>query len=382
MGDGTLDPNASAFLLTLEDNTDPNRPIHVELIGENLAIDNEEETIFVDVSLRNRGARPLFAPALVRIGDFRPRTVTVLNSDVVEIPNPSPISEPPPLPYGFDYSDRLGNDGVLDPGEASGSKTWMFHDPGLGAFSFAARADFGDEPTPRPHIGGIVYHDANRNGRRDPREGPGAGAVEVVGPDGFGRVGSVRSSGNWFVQVEVPGLHRVTFFDPTDGLEQWIATTPNPIEVILPPGDDGSPVSFGGADFGVALWSHGGDPVPVMMTDRHSDEIEQDRYRLVDFALDGDVLRLHVQYGGGCRPDHPLVLYASRDFRESNPVQTWMLLAHDDRGDPCESLIERTVAFDLDPIRQSYVDAYGEPGVVILHFLDFAGNRHTFEFGP
>jgi hypothetical protein len=382
MGDGTIDPSDSAFLVTLEDHTDPNRPIRVDLVGENLAIDVDEETISVDVSVVNRGADPLVAPVLVRIGAFRPATVTLLNPDVVEIPGPRPPSGPPPLPYGFDYSDHLGDDGVLDTGEASGPKTWVFHDPGLGAFSFAARVDSGTEPTLRPYVGGVVYHDANRNGRRDRDEGPGMGAVEVAGPNGTGGIGFVGSSGRWFVPVEVPGLHRVRYFDPTDGPQEWIATTPNPIEVVLPPDPKGDPLSFGDADFGVALRRFGSDPVPVVMTERRPDEIAQDPYRLIEVALRGDVLVLHVQYSGGCRPDHPLVLYASGDFRESNPVQTWMLLAHDDLGDPCEAIIDRNVVFDLDPVRQSYVDAYGEPGVVILHFLDFMGNRHTFEFGP
>ena len=76
-----------------------------------------------------------------------------------------------------------------------------------------------------------------------------------------------------------------------------------------------------------------------------------------------------------------LVLWASGDFRESDPVQTWMLLAHDDLDDPCEALIERSVVFDLDPIRQAHIDAYGRPGVVVLHFRYF-GETIRFEFGP
>jgi len=373
-GGGTIDPAASTFVLPLETASGSDRPVRAELIGTNLVVDEAAATISVDVSVANRGAGPLAAPLRVWIGEFRPATVSVLNPDL-EVASPT-------FPHGFDYSERLGDDQVLDPDEVSGPKTWTFHVPDLGSFAFAARLESGTDPAPRPHVGGFVWNDANRNGIRDRDEGPGIGGVQVLGPNGSGGTAFVHPSGRWSVPVSSAGLHRVTYFDPTDGPLGWLATTPNPLEVVLPPDPSGAPQSFDHADFGVVLGRNADPPVPVSMTDRLPDQIPQDRYGLRSASLHGDLFVLDAQYGGGCRPEHPLMLYASPDFGDADRARTWMLLAHDDLADPCDTLIGRTVAFDLGPIRRAYVATYGQPGVVVLDFLDFAGNRHTFEFGP
>ncbi len=159
-------------------------------------------------------------------------------------------------------------------------------------------------------------------------------------------------------------------------------TTPNPLEVLIPTGPGGEPLRFEHADFGVALGPCVAPRVPLLtMTDRQPEDIEQDPYALMGARLDADILTLRVGISG-CSPDHPFTLYASRHFMESNPVQTWALLAHDDRGELCDAWFERTLQFDLSPLRAEHIRAYGAPGVVLVRFRDFQGTETRFEFGP
>ena len=125
----------------------------------------------------------------------------------------------------------------------------------------------------------------------------------------------------------------------------------------------------------------------VLLTNANPADIEQDLYTLTNAWLEGDILSLQVGYAG-CQPEHPFILYAGRDFQESNPVQTWMLLAYDDLGEACFCQLgafcyfEKILQFDLDPIRKAHIEDYGAAGVVRLLLRGFRGNQQAFTFGP
>lgn len=92
-----------------------------------------------------------------------------------------------------------------------------------------------------------------------------------------------------------------------------------------------------------------------------------DPLALHSVSLDGSVLSLEVEYGGGCdRHDHDLVAWGG--WMESFPVQVNLLLTHDDHDDPCDGLIRRTLRFDLTRLRDAYLGAYpgSAPGVTTL----------------
>ncbi|MCL1594332.1 MAG: hypothetical protein M3132_08285, partial [Actinomycetia bacterium] len=286
--------------------------------------------------------------------------------------------------YGFDYSDLLGDDGVLDPDESSQARSWIFHDPGLGSFSFVAEAEFGMEPD-RPVISGMLFSDDNRNGVRDEGEGPYfAGGVTVQFPDGSSVHAGPDERGIYRVRVIEPGLHRVVFSSMLACPACYCVTTPNPLDVLLTPGPDGEPQSLEQADFGIypgPCW----DPPPpipseVVLTDLSPDEIDQDFYHLISAQLDGESFSIRVGYSG-CSPDHPFTLYAGRRFMESMPVQTWMLLAHDDRDEFCLAYFEETLTFDLGPIQDAHIEDYGAPGIVLIRFRDFEGGETEFLLG-
>jgi hypothetical protein len=384
--DGAFDPDGASFLLQRIEDPIPGRlPIYVDLIGSNVRIDETEETVSVDVAIRNAGRESLYAPATIWVNRFVPAGVSPLNADFVRDAPEEPVSKDVLGSYGFDYSDLLGEDAVLESDEISQPKTWILHDPGLGSFSFAAAAEFGMEPD-RPVIAGMIFNDSNRNGVRDADEGPYfEGGVTVRFPDGELVHAGRDENGLYRVPVTEPGLYRVTFVSVLACISCYCVTTPDPLQVLLTPGPDGQPSSFEHADIGIYPGSCTEPPPPtpsppVVLTDQPPEEIDQDLYTLLGSELEGETLRLHVGFGG-CSDDHPFTLYAGRDFMESLPVQTWMLLAHDDRDEPCDAYFERTLSFDLSPIQQAHIEDYGVPGIVRIRFRDFEGKESEFLLG-
>lgn len=74
-------------------------------------------------------------------------------------------------------------------------------------------------------------------------------------------------------------------------------------------------------------------------------------------VVDG-VLEVDVTYGGGCGV-HDIDAVVHTDFTGAGPVQVGVALTHEDNGDICEALVTRTLRFDLEPLRETYSDAYG-----------------------
>lgn len=123
------------------------------------------------------------------------------------------------------------------------------------------------------------------------------------------------------------------------------------------------------------------DPRSVVLTDRPPDEIRQDPYRLAAVDLAGDIITLRVGFSG-CTPGQDFPLFLSGGFMESNPVQARLVLGHDDHGELCDAAFERTLRFDLTPVREAYERAYGRPGPVRLILTDLEGNRHELFYRP
>ena len=65
--------------------------------------------------------------------------------------------------------------------------------------------------------------------------------------------------------------------------------------------------------------------------------------------LEGRILHLRIQFGGGCEP-HRFALVTGAALAESNPPYTQFRLAHDGNRDPCDALLTRDIRVDLSPI--------------------------------
>ncbi len=376
---GEVDPLGSAFVLARVEQADPGRPgIIVDLIGSNLRVDADLETVSLDVAIRNESSEPLFGPLVVWLGQFVPDAVRPINADFVESDSTGEVG---PFPYGYDYTSLLGDHRVLEPRETSGRRTWSFHDPGLPPFRFAARVEASSAPV-GAHISGVVFLDTNQNGAFDPDERPlGAGVVQITRPGGETDMAHPNETGRYAFRIAAPGLYTLSFSAPFSGPSECY-TTPNPLQVVVLSGPDGRLQSVDDADFGYDRRPCHGDIAPAVMTDLEPGDIEQDPYDLRALSLRGDILVLRVGFSG-CQPEHPFTLYVSKNFMESYPVQTWALLAHDNLGeDPCDAYWEKTLVFDLSPLREAYVAAYGGPDLIWVRFRDFSGDEQRFLFGP
>ena len=372
---GVFDPGEESFTLTLVDSQPPGGvPVPVALIGSNLRFAGN--ILLVDVAVENRGNLPLYAPGEVVIHDLAPRTVMPTNADWVQCP---PIDGPLPnntgCLFGFDYSGLLGNDGILQPNEISAPRTWRFQVLEPGGFSFGATVRFALEPS-RARIAGQVFWDANENGQLDPNEDPfGGGAVFLSGP---GKAPEIRLNvpmdGRYSFPVELPGFYTLRA-EPPPTFAPVYATTPNPLEIVLPASPGGGPESYLDAHFGFAnlplappllFWAGPGQPSP------------QAPYDLVSISLAGTRLRLRVGFSG-CGPDHDFALYMVGPFMESNPVQAKLVLAHDDFGELCDAYFTRDLDFDLITLVDRYRETYGDPVNVLLRFTAYNGQIHSLQ---
>jgi hypothetical protein len=114
------------------------------------------------------------------------------------------------------------------------------------------------------------------------------------------------------------------------------------------------------------------------------DDWPGDPLLLRDYVLDGSVLSLDVEYGGGCAT-HELDLVAWGGWLESFPVQVNVLLTHESYGDPCEALIRRTLQFNLIPLREDYEASYGagvpgETTIILRLNVPDGGELRTIEY--
>lgn len=102
-----------------------------------------------------------------------------------------------------------------------------------------------------------------------------------------------------------------------------------------------------------------------------------DPWDWVSHRVEGSILELGVRFSGGCR-EHRFALLLDPAFRESHPVQVGARLAHDDADDPCDAVVDGTLRFDLEPLRERYVAGYG-PGPATLVIV-LAGREIRYDF--
>jgi hypothetical protein len=94
------------------------------------------------------------------------------------------------------------------------------------------------------------------------------------------------------------------------------------------------------------------------ISDRSLSDLAAGALEITLARIQTDTLVLDVRYGGGCA-DHAFVLVASSAFAESFPVQSFMRLSHDARGDLCKALVSRQLRADISLLRDAYRRSYG-----------------------
>ncbi|MFO7653049.1 MAG: SdrD B-like domain-containing protein [Candidatus Krumholzibacteriia bacterium] len=251
---GTVTDGGVDFTIEVSATGDPASPrIGPFLLrGSDLRRDESGEALLVDLTIQNLGQEAHPLPVGLVFHEFRPRTAVLLN----------PINEihGPGARILFDFLDR---DLVWSPGEESLPFTARFAVGPGESMAFVAEVEIGDDPM-TGRISGLVWHDADENGRRDPGE-PGVPGI-ALGLRGYRCAGDPRDdqtgdsgatadrciyvtdeTGRYRIEGLPAGMYTV-YVMPRDGM---VVTTAPELNVLLVP-ENGGVSDFDDAWFGVA----------------------------------------------------------------------------------------------------------------------------------
>jgi hypothetical protein len=247
-GSGDVDPGAGgSFLLGTVSDTCV-APGHLEVWAMDVAFDTAAGIVSFDVQLRNHMRTDIYPPIHFVITEIRPRNIAVLEFDGTTGDG---------FPY-YDFSDALGDDGVLEAGGITERVTVAFHTVTARSFAIGFRIDLGMYP-PGGMIAGVVFRDDNKNGMRDRCKDetlcePGIPGITVALrkplSDGDVAILLVRTdkNGEYRFGGLRAGVYEV-FVEVRH--EEWEITSTNPLLVTLVEGADGEVHDFYGANFGL-----------------------------------------------------------------------------------------------------------------------------------
>lgn len=262
-GSARIEPDVggSAMLGAVTDTVAPYG--RIEVWAANIAFDPETGMVTFDVKLVNLTRRTLTPAIRFVITEIRPPDVAVVDFDG---------TTPDGFPF-YDFSDMLGDDRVLSPGESTGPVTMKFHTVEARAFSIGFRLEFG-LGLREGVIAGVVFRDDNKNGILDRCDGcePGIPGITVVlqlpcdrddgdddGDDpgdstvtepypGYTLIARTDENGRYRFEGLGEGAYKVfVVVSP----ERWEITSANPLLVMLVKGPDGKVQSFLEGHFGL-----------------------------------------------------------------------------------------------------------------------------------
>ncbi len=110
--------------------------------------------------------------------------------------------------------------------------------------------------------------------------------------------------------------------------------------------------------------------VPVVVDPSYRPRVT-DGFKLESIQCDGDVLLVNIQYSGGCK-DHSFELITNGIYLKSMPPQLMLTLEHQNNGDVCRELINKTLAFNVSGIQykgsnELWLKVNGEKGKEVLY---------------
>lgn len=235
---GQIDPDATGGVLLGTVATGLSSA-QVEVWAQNLTIESDAIVSF-DAVIVNQCRCPIEAPIYFVITDLIPDVMQVENADM----------DGPDGPV-FDFSDDVGDDGILGPLEQSDPVKMQFRWPEPMSFAIGFRVDAG--PPSGGSISGVVFNDFDGDGVRDASEPGVAGVVVELRPsasEALSRVITDRAGHYAFGDLRAD-VYRVTAL-PLPNVPIRL-TTSNPLVVTLIELADGSVSHFDGADFGYVV---------------------------------------------------------------------------------------------------------------------------------
>lgn len=226
-----VDPGVAHFRIAV---SAPAEGEGIILDGADFVFDSNRGELSFRAALMNGTDRPLFAPLQIILATIQPEEITTVDADGLT---------PRGLPF-YDFSEEVGANGVLEPGESSERKTMTFSDPERQAFALGAVLATAIGPADGA-IGGVVFFDLNGDGRRDRGE-MGIARIPIVllsGSQVLAETGT-DGDGRYLFRGLEPGLYSVR----KEGREPP-TTSPNPLHVALVAGEGGEAQSYLDANF-------------------------------------------------------------------------------------------------------------------------------------
>ena len=236
---GDIDPLGDAdFLLSTVDLGHDFRGA-LEVWVFDLTVEGDSSVSF-DIAIANKTDRDVYPPIHFVITKLIPNTITVLNPDGFTDGR---------LPF-FDFSDDIGDDGVLAAGETTGRVKVRFGWPHPMPFAIGFRLYIGQKPI-EGVIGGVVFKDRDQDGHFDPEHDTGIAGIPIeLRPTGGEptrpRVIDTNRDGRYGFEGLPAGVYKVTIV-PLPGMK---LTTPPELLVTLIELADGTVSSFFDANFG------------------------------------------------------------------------------------------------------------------------------------
>jgi hypothetical protein len=95
----------------------------------------------------------------------------------------------------------------------------------------------------------------------------------------------------------------------------------------------------------------------------------RDELAITGGALNGSVLDIYVNYGGGCG-NHEFILLGRPTFMESFPVQIDLFVHHTNIDDYCDAIVSDTLCFDVRRISELYEGIYQSCDDILINVRD------------
>lgn len=109
----------------------------------------------------------------------------------------------------------------------------------------------------------------------------------------------------------------------------------------------------------------------VVLSTAEPRRLQMDPFTLKHVSLEGAIMKLGVNYSGGCH-SHEFRLFMSPPvFQESFPVQAKLWLQHENDDDPCDAIVSDELAFDISPILDLYRKQYGKDAPIRLNVFGY-----------
>jgi hypothetical protein len=117
---------------------------------------------------------------------------------------------------------------------------------------------------------------------------------------------------------------------------------------------------------------------PILLDEFEFENASRDDFSFVDVYISNNHLYIKISYFGGCA-SHDFSLIGTGTFLEKSPVETSIVLSHEDNGDNCDALLVESLVFDLTPLKDLYYESYAKSsGTITIFLLGYVNLSHLY----